>query len=142
MRRRVGAALGASIGPVAGWAQHWSGSGDGRWYIWVLAALMGALAGALAMPIFFDSDEACEDGLTPAFGGLFVFSVGLLAGALVAFPMGAVMGSLCGAAAGVVGTLLFRGTRRKWASEAALRLGATSVVTTLVGFGLAWWWTL
>jgi len=123
---------------MAGWAQHWSGSGDGRWYIWILASLVGALVGAFAMPIFFDSDEACEAGLTPVFGGLFVFTVGLLAGAMVAFPMGAVMASICGAAAGAVGTFFFRRTRQTWATQASLRLGATSALTTALGFGLAW----
>jgi glucose uptake protein GlcU len=114
VRRRLGAALGVSVGPMAGWGQLSSGTGDGHAAVWLLGAAVGAFVGALALPLFFEDDAALERGMTPVFGGLFLFSVGLLAGSFVAFPMGAVAASVVGAGAGALGTLLFRrlgGTR-------------------------------
>lgn len=138
---RVGAALGVAVGPVAGWAQAWSGAGDGRWYIWVLASLVGALVGALGLPVFFADDESAERDLVPWFGAAFLFTIGILAGAAVAFPMGAVMGSLCGLLGGAAGVFWWRVAGRRPSMGSALRLGGTALAATTIAFFSAWWWT-
>jgi hypothetical protein len=134
VRRRLGAALGVSVGPMAGWGQLSSGTGDGHAGVWVLGAAVGALVGALALPLFFADDEALERGMSPAFGALFLFSVGLLAGAFVAFPMGAVAASVVGAGAGAVGTVLFRRLAGTRLAAGPGRPLVTAAATTTLGF--------
>jgi len=113
--RHLGAAIGAATGPVAAFGQGWAGTGDGRWYVWVLATLCGALLGALSYPLFWVRDVAADDARPAApdlfgvgFAALFGFAVGLVAGAFVAFPMGSVMGAFGGALAGALVAFLAR----------------------------------
>lgn len=121
--RHLGAAIGAATGPVAAFGQGWAGTGDGRWYIWLLVTVCGALLGALSYPLFWpralpaeERDPLHDTSAVPAvvtvaagpdlfgsgFAALFGFAVGLVAGAFVAFPMGSVMGAFGGALAGAL----------------------------------------
>lgn len=135
--RWVGAALGMASGPAAGFGQAWAGTGDGRWFVWVLATVLGAVVGALTLPVFYpvEGDEAAADGRTAGpgwgFGALFALSVGLVAGAFAAFPMGSVMGGFGGALGGAVAGLLWR------------RIGviAAALVGPVVGLVGVWLWT-
>lgn len=134
--RWLGAALGIASGPAAGFGQAWAGTGDGRWFVWVLATVLGAVVGALTLPVFYpDEREApVEGGMVgpgAGFGALFALSVGLVAGAFAAFPMGAVMGGFGGALGGVVAGFVWRRIGVVWAAA----LGA---VVGLVG---VWLWT-
>ena len=109
--KHLGAALGAASGPVAAFGQGWAGTGDGRAHVWVLATLFGALLGALTFPVFWkgpagDAPATPADAYGSGFGALFGFAVGLVAGALSAFPMGSVMGALGGAVAGAITAFL------------------------------------
>lgn len=139
--RRLGAALGAASGPAAGFGQAWAGTGDGRWFVWVLATVLGAVVGALTLPVFYpDEGEVARDdgpmggakaGPGAGFGALFALSVGLVAGAFAAFPMGAVMGGFGGALGGALAGFLWR------------RVGviAAAVVGPVVGVCGVWLWT-
>lgn len=135
--RRLGAALGAASGPVAAFAQGWAGTGDGHWYIWLLATVCGALLGALSYPIFWEDEDTFEGGRAfgVGFAALFGFAVGLVSGAFVAFPMGSVMGAAGGALAGAVVMVLARRLH-------AWRFGLA--LASLVGAGVAllavWAW--
>lgn len=137
--RWVGAALGFASGPAAGFGQAWAGTGDGRWFVWVLASLIGAVLGALTLPLFYvDGDKGADgrDGAPEAgpgagFGAMFALSVGLVAGAFAAFPMGAVMGGFGGLLGGAVAGASWRRVGVVWAAL----LGAG------VGFFGVWLWT-
>lgn len=137
--RRLGAALGMACGPAAGFGQAWAGTGDGRWFVWILATVLGAVVGALTLPVFYpddgevgrDGDRLGAAGPGAGFGALFALSVGLVAGAFAAFPMGAVMGGFGGALGGAVAGLSWR------------RLGvvAAGIVGPAVGLLGVWLWT-
>lgn len=135
--RRLGAALGMASGPAAGFGQAWAGTGDGRWFVWVLATVLGAVVGALTLSVFYpdEGDEAQDGGGVAGpgagFGALFALSVGLVAGAFAAFPMGAVMGGFGGLLGGAVAGFLWR------------RLGVTAaaLVGPAVGLVGVWLWT-
>jgi hypothetical protein len=133
--RRIGAALGATTGPLAGWGQAVTGAGDGHWYVWVLATVVGACLGAFGLPVFLVGSDTRDDGLTPWFGAAFTFAVGLLGGALVAFPMGAVVGSVGGVIAGGVGVFCWRLLGRR---DDPARLAAVAVAGCTPAFLLAW----
>lgn len=132
--RRLGAALGAVTGPAAGFGQAWAGTGDGRWFVWVLATLVGAALGAVTLGVFYPRDGDREplvyEGPGPGFGALFSLSVGLVAGSFVAFPMGAFMGSL----AGLVGGALVGWS---WRRIGVLPAG---VVGAALGLTAVWLW--
>lgn len=136
--RWLGAALGAAPGPVAAYAQGWAGTGDGGVHVCLLATLVGALLGALTLPVFrapgaeVASPAAAVRRLGVGFAALFGFSVGLVAGAFAAFPMGAVMGAFGGALAGAVVAAVTIVTRRFGARLAGL------VLAWAAGAGLAW----
>ena len=102
-RRRlafIGAVLGASTGPVAGYGQLWAGIGDARAHVWILATVFGALLGAATYPLFMaKGDGTSHDPFGAGFAALFGFAVGLVAGAFAAFPMGGVLGGFGGALA-------------------------------------------
>jgi len=125
----LGAALGAASGPVAAFGQGWAGTGDGRWHIWLLATVCGALLGAVSYPIFWREEDTFEGGKAfgVGFAALFGFAVGLLSGAFVAFPMGSVMGAVGGALAGVVVMLLARRLHTKRFGLAFASLGGAGV---------------
>jgi hypothetical protein len=136
--RHLGAALGAAPGPVAAFGQSWSGIGDGRAHVWILTTLVGALLGAVVFPIFWPRGEAGRGEPRPydaGFAALFGFSVGLLAGAFVAFPMGAAMGALGGALAGGVTAFLARRLAFLFGGLVLAAIGGAGVA--LIG---AWVW--
>ncbi len=134
----VGAALGVAVGPMALIGQAAAGTGDGHWYVGVIAAVLGALTGGFGLPVLlrpsatgFSLEAASARPLTPAFGAVFLFAVGLLAGAVAAFPMGAVVASVAGLVAGPAAVLAWRISGGRVAVAAAASLG--------VGTGVAWW---
>ena len=148
--RQLGAAIGAASGPVGAFGQAWSGIGDGRPHIGVLFTLVGALIGALTLPLFVSrpvalpSGAASTDGAAaeapitrvgPGFGALFGFAVGVVAGAFAAFPMGAVMGSLGGAVGGVVAALVWR-----WLATWRFRALTTACCAAGAAFLAIWAW--
>lgn len=134
----MGAAIGAATGPVAAFGQSWAGTGDGRVHVWLLATAAGALLGALTWPLFAaPAEREGEASAMPGagFGGLFGFSVGLVAGAFAAFPMGSVLGACGGIVAGaltVVAAKRLAVLRGGLAIASAIGAGAALVI--------AWAW--
>ncbi|TNF33111.1 MAG: hypothetical protein EP329_08710, partial [Deltaproteobacteria bacterium] len=96
-RRRVGevfegAALGLVGGPAAGFGAAYSGIGDVRLHTWVFVLLVGGILGAVTWPVFADASGAPgRRGI--GFSALFAAACGLVAGTMVAFPVGAISGS-------------------------------------------------
>ena len=133
--RRIGAALGATTGPLAGFGQAVTGAGDGSWYVWLLATVVGALIGAFGLPVILTTETEREAGLTPWFGAAFTFAVGLLGGAFVAFPMGAVVGSIGGLVAGALAVFWWRILGRR---DDPGRLAAVAFGGCIPAFLLAW----
>ena len=125
--RRLGAAIGAASGPAAAYAQGWAGTGDGRWHVWVLGTLVGALLGAVTYPLFFTPEHDDKRHGVP-FAALFGFAVGLVAGAFVAFPMGSVMGACAGVIAGPVVVLIARRAPQPWGLPVASAVGAMAAL--------------
>lgn len=114
--RRLGLVIGLATGPAGGYAQSWSGIGDGRWHVTVLMTLVGALLGALTLPVFIDRDRA-PSGLDAApdartlslpFLALFGFAVAVVGGTFAAFPVGSSVGSVGGAVGAVAAGLAWR----------------------------------
>ena len=143
--RQLGAAIGAASGPVGAFGQAWSGIGDGRPHVGVLFTLVGALVGALTLPLFLARPAAADGDVDvaevqatrvgPGFGALFGFAVGVVAGAFAAFPMGAIMGSLGGAVGGAIGMLVWNRLAR-WRFRAL----TTAVCATGAAFLTIWAW--
>jgi hypothetical protein len=109
--RWLGAAIGAATGPAVGFGQAWGRTGDGRAWVWVFTR---------------DGERSGEIG--PGFGSLFGFSVGLVGGAFVAFPMGSAIGALGGVVAGASAVLAARWGARTLRRGAAWAAGLGSVV--------------
>ncbi|MFO0748974.1 MAG: hypothetical protein U1F43_25405 [Myxococcota bacterium] len=142
--RGLGLAIGAATGPAGGFAQSWSGVADGRWHVWALMTLVGALLGALALPLFADRPAPAADAapdlpslprpdFSLPFLALFGFAVAVVAGTFAAFPVGASVGSLGGAAGGVVAGLVWRirrldQSRARTPATALVAAGAALVV--------------
>lgn len=125
--RWLGAAIGAATGPAVGFGQAWGRTGDGRAWVWVFAILVLAFLGAVTLPVFTrDGERSGEIG--PGFGSLFGFSVGLVGGAFVAFPMGSAIGALGGVVAGASAVLAARWGARTLRRGAAWAAGLGSVV--------------
>lgn len=136
-RLRLGAALGCAGGPAAGFGAAWSGLGDARLHVWILATLLGALLGALAWPVFVREREAIERpgvGFAALFGGC----VSLLAGVLAAFPVGALVGAFSGAVGAAVAALMWRACPQLGSVQ---RPAAAACVGAGVGLLVAMGWT-
>jgi len=123
-----GAALGLVSGPAAGFGAAYSGIGDVRLHTWLFVLLVGGIIGAVAWPVFADSSgPPGRRGI--GFSALFAGVCGLLAGTVVAFPVGAISGSLGGALGGAVAAAVWR---------LGPRLGGwTPAVSAVVGAGVA-----
>ncbi len=134
--RRLGAALAASSAPGAIYAAWWSGVGDARWHVWLLAVLIAALIGLLTWPVFIP-DERGSQRPGAGFAALFSASVGMLAGAITAFPMGAVFGFVSGLVGGAVTALMWS----LLAARPPVFRGAVSASTggLVALLGVAWW---
>ncbi|PIE19405.1 MAG: hypothetical protein CSA66_02400 [Proteobacteria bacterium] len=136
-RARLGALLGVTAGPSAGFGASYSGIGDGGPSTWLFAIAFAALLGAICWPVFAaDAGLAGRPGV--GFSALFGFAVGLLAGALAAFPVGSVMGAFGGALGAAAAAAALRLRRRLGARAvtlAALTLGAGLPLLVL------WGWT-
>ena len=130
----LGAALGVSVGPMAVIGQSAAGTGDGGWHIGLIASILGVLIGGLSLPVFLRPGTAEARPLSLGFGATFTCAVGLLAGGLAAFPMGAVLASTCGLGAGLAGALVWRFQPLEAASRNLL---LTGLVAVTVGTGLA-----
>jgi hypothetical protein len=119
--------------------QSAAGTGDGSWYVGVIAALVGALTGGYGLPVLLrpsdtglSPEASAPRELTPLFGAVFLFAVGLLAGALAAFPMGAVVASVSGLVAGPAAVLAWRLTGGRVAVAAATSLSVGALVALWV----------
>jgi len=140
--RWLGAAIGAATGPAVGFGQAWGRTGDGRAWVWVFAVLVLAFLGAVTLPVFVRkgagaSGEDHEVG--PGFGALFGFTVGLVGGAFVAFPMGSAIGALGGLVAGagaVFGARML--SRRAVGAEVAAGLGSVLGAALALGVLAIW----
>jgi hypothetical protein len=131
----VGAALGVAVGPMALIGQAAAGTGDAHWYVGLIAAALGALTGGFGLPVLLrpsetglTPDAAGPRPLTPLFGAVFLFAVGLLAGAVAAFPMGAVVASVAGLVAGPAAVFAWRLSGGRVAVAAAGSLSVGSLV--------------
>ena len=126
----LGAILGLSGGPAAGYGAVWSGIGDASWGTALLATLVSALIGGATWGLFRQPTEGVGVGFAALFGGV----VGLLAGATVAFPVG----GLCGAVGGVGGGLVAAATWRSMDPDnGALRAAVAGASGALSGWALA-----
>lgn len=130
----LGAALGVSVGPMAFIGQAAAGTGDGGWHIAVIASILGMVIGGYSLPIFLRPDTAEARPLTLGFGATFTCAVGLIAGAIAAFPMGAVVAASCGLGAGLAGALVWR---FQPLGAAERNLVFTGLMASAVGAGLA-----
>jgi hypothetical protein len=116
--RAEGAVYGALCGPSIGYGVVYSGIGDGRWPVWVLATAIAAILGAAVWPVFHRAARGADETWDPArdawrpsgpgFAALFGFCVGMIGGAFAGFPMGSVFGALGGAVGGAVCALVGR----------------------------------
>jgi len=135
--RWLGAALGLAGGPAAAFGHGWAGTGDARVHVWFIACAVAAVLGASSLSMFYprrtdgEPEPLVPDGPGWGFGALFGFAVGLVAGCLSSFPMGAVMGGFGGAVGAGVGGLVWR------------RVGIvpTAIVSPAVGLMVIWLWT-
>lgn len=134
--RRLGAVLGISAAPGGIYAAWWSGVGDAGWYVWCITMAVAALLGALTWPVFIPAPEDTERP-SLGFAALFSGTVGLLAGTLVAFPMGGVFGSVAGALGGPLAALAWTHLAGR---SAAVRGTASASAGGLVALGLVAWW--
>jgi len=136
--RLLGLAIGAGVGPAGGFAQAWSGNADGRWHVWLLMTALGALIGAASLPVFMPAEGTARAARREPFGlgwlALFGFSVAVVAGTFAAFPVGASMGPIGGAAGGVVAGLVWRvGALERRPSRTPLAvLAATATALSVV----------
>jgi len=145
--RLLGLAVGLSVGPAGGFVQAWSGNADGRWHVWLLMSAVGALVGAASLPVFVPRAPdgvagAGDAGVARALGlgwlTLFGFVVAVVAGTFAAFPVGASMGGVGGAAAGLVAGLVWH-VRRLEGSRWRTPLAA--LAATLAALMVVVWWT-
>jgi hypothetical protein len=137
----LGAALGAIGGTSAYQGAAWSGIGDPRPLVAAIAILVGAGLGALTWSVFMgDRDNATRPDLV--FGAGFGASIGLLAGAFAAFPVGGVFGAVGGGVGAFCGLLYWR-----WSADRVVALNglarplATVLVGSTAGSLFAWWMT-
>lgn len=136
--RGLGAVLGLASGPSAGFGQAWAQTGDGRLHVWLIASAVAAVLGAVMLPVFYP-ERVGEEGGEPlviegpgaGFSALFGLSVGLVAGAFAAFPMGAVTGGFGGALGAAISGLSWR----------RLGLWPAALVGPVAGLCAVWVWT-
>ena len=100
----IGLVLGAVAAPAIAHLAIWSGIGAPDWRVVLPALVFGGLVGRYTLPVLLPSGDGVPGVL---FGGMFAGSVGLLAGAFAAFPLGGVAGFLCGGVAGAWVMLLW-----------------------------------
>lgn len=130
-----GAVLGVVGAPAAGFGAAWSGIGDGRLHTWLFALILGGILGALSWPVFADAaGPQGRRGVGTC--ALFGFAVGLLAATVVAYPFGAVTGSLGGALGAAVAALVWR-ARTPFGPALAAASAASGAVVAL---GATAWW--
>ena len=131
-----GATLGAAPALAAFMGHTWGGIGTSSVGMLVLLVLSGALLGSMTW-ITFEDDV---DTPSIAFSALFSAISGMLIGAFITFPLGAVFGSVAGLVGGASCALTWRWaatSSRPWgfASRALLTvLSGSSVSAALTGW--------
>jgi hypothetical protein len=129
-QRRLGAAIGCAGGPAAGYGAAWSQIGDGRVHVWLIATLLCALLGALCWRLFVP-DPADLERPGAGFAALFGACVGLVGGAIAAFPVGAVVATPEGAVGGAAAVAAWRATQGQGALVQPLAAAFTGVGVAL-----------
>jgi hypothetical protein len=107
--RTLGAVFGSCGAFSAAYGARWSGLGDAGLHIWILAVGVSALVGVFAWPALQNPGGPREPHVL--FAGLFGGTVGLLAGAFVAYPFGALFGGPGGFVGAAVACLVLRFSR-------------------------------
>ena len=128
--RCIGATIGAASGPASAYAAVWGGLGDAGPHVAVIATILAALLGASTWPVFVREPEALQRPPI-RFAALFAGSVGLVAGAFAAFPLGGVGGAWGGAVAGAVSAFGCRRAQGPWAMMLVWLAGALSGILVL-----------
>jgi hypothetical protein len=122
--RATGAVFGSCAGLSAGYGASWSGLGDTGVHIWILAVLVSAIMGAFSWPPLQNPGDRGTPHIV--FAGLFGGTAGLLAGAFVAYPFGALFGGAGGFVGAAVACFLLRFERLD-------RHGVTAALVASVG---------
>ena len=87
------------VTPAIAYGPHWSGVGSGGWWLWPVAVVAAGTLGGLTWRLFGEAPEMPTVGVS----ALFSAAVGLVAGAVVSFPMGGLFGAVAGIPAGACG---------------------------------------
>ena len=133
---RYGATLGAAPALAAFIGHTWGGIGSSSLWVLVLLLLAGSSLGSMTWATFEDDVDAPSVG----FSALFSAIIGMLVGAFIAFPLGAVFGSAAGLVGGASCALTWRWaatSSRTWgfASRALLTVtSGSSVGAVLTGW--------
>ena len=149
--RAFGAAIGAATAPAVAWAQGWGKTGDARPGVWLLAIVALAALGAWALPLFFprvsgvaDSESeshshspelATSHALGPGFGALWGFSLALIGGSFVAFPLGPALGAPTGLLTGAATTWLAQRPLLRRHLPASVLLALSALASAGLGLG-------
>ena len=112
-----GATLGAAPALAAFMGHSWGGIGASSLWMLVLLLLAGSVLGSLTWASFEDNVDAPSVG----FSALFSAVSGMLVGAFIAFPLGAVFGSAAGLVSGASCALTWR-----WAATSSRLWGFAS----------------
>jgi len=125
----LGAVLGLAGGPAAGYGAMWSGIGDPSWWATpTLAIGTGVALGAATWRLFKQSGSRPGVG----FAALFAATVGLVAGAIAAFPFGGICGAAGGAGGGAIAAGAWRAMEARNLSVRALTAGAAGALGGLL----------
>ena len=134
--RALGAAIGASGTLAACYGAHWSGHVESLGWITASALTLGALLGGITWGLFVTDSPRPQWWFSSLFGA----AVGMLAGGLAAFPVGALFGAGGGAVGGPValaGWLLLASPRAHF--DVPLRALFAAILALMGGVGTALW---